>query len=70
MRDSHELFGDKKEKGCRVSIPVGFILLLLSLVVAVGVGLVVFFATKGGGDVAPKDCPTVSIDYEPAFLCQ
>lgn len=61
MRDSQrELIGDaKKEKGCRVSVPVGFILLLLSLVVAVGVALVVFFATREPAQ--SKDCPTVSI---------
>ncbi|XP_046554047.1 aminopeptidase N-like [Haliotis rubra] len=36
--------GDGKSPGCRVSIVTGFILLLLSLAISVGVGIIVHFA--------------------------
>ena len=39
-------FGPNK-RGCFVSVVSGFILALLGLVIAVGVGIIVFFASSG-----------------------
>ena len=49
MRDStHELTPDgKRQGGCVISIVMGFVLLLLAIVIAVGVGIIVFFAAGG-----------------------
>ncbi|KAK3769904.1 hypothetical protein RRG08_048116 [Elysia crispata] len=37
--------GSSRQGGCKVSLPMGFVLLLLAVLIAVGVGLIVFFAT-------------------------
>ena len=49
MRDStHELTPDgKRQGGCVISVVMGFVLLLLAIVIAVGVGIIVFFAAGG-----------------------
>ncbi|XP_071098376.1 aminopeptidase N-like [Haliotis cracherodii] len=53
--------GDGGSKGCRVSIVTGFILLLLSLAISVGVGIIVHFA--GSRDVV---CQCGGVGVTPA----
>lgn len=49
MRESTaELTGSgKRAGGCVLSVAIGFVLIMLGIVVAVGVGIIVFFATDG-----------------------
>ncbi|XP_067940049.1 aminopeptidase Ey-like isoform X2 [Watersipora subatra] len=57
MRDSsHELVGgdSKEQKGCHVTVAMGFCLLLLGLVICVGVGVVIFFAKT------TPECPSTT----------
>lgn len=54
MRDSTAELnpeGGKRQGGCVLSIVMGFVLILLAVVMAVGVGLIVFFAVGGDKDV-------------------
>ena len=55
--------GQKNRQGCFVSTPMGFVMLLLTIAIAVGVGIIVHFAGNGRSvvcqcgqaDVVPSD---------------
>lgn len=42
--------GNGRDSGCHVSTAIGFVLVLLAVLIAVGVGLIVHFAEKGSND--------------------
>nr|KAG5691020.1 hypothetical protein BaRGS_005147 [Batillaria attramentaria] len=43
--NSSSIYKGKNKQGCYVSTLVGFVLLLLAIILAVGIGILVFFAT-------------------------
>jgi len=49
----------KDSKGCTLSLPVAFLFLLLAVLLSVGVGLIVFFAT-GNNQVK---CADADVSY-------